>query len=122
MEIYDSEGNLLPRETTLLDIAQKVNKKPEGNYYPDYYLRGFYSQQNHNTINKFKIDPMGSEILFITGIPHNLAQINRYKFKGCRFQSYWEDTKMGYLFQVLPAQMVYVGVSKSMGAIQFQRL
>lgn len=86
---------------------------------PDFYITGFFRKINKGMSHEFIISRKGPQILFITGIPKSVSNIQVYKFKNLLFSSYYEDEVKGCLFQILNKATSYLGISKSLGVKQF---
>ena len=72
---------------------------------PGYCIRGRYQQGNyHNQI--FYIDPEGPNMLLITGRPVelDLEEALKFRIKDTIYKYYWEDSKFGYLTQIVKYQ------------------
>lgn len=72
-------------------------------YLPDYAIKGYFRSDEDNIHPKFFIQDNGPHFLYITGIPRNLPDIEKAKFRlsNTEYISYWEDKYAGYLFQVI---------------------
>lgn len=86
---------------------------------PDFYITGFFRKINKGMSHEFIISRKGPQVLFITGIPKSVSNIQVYKFKNLLFSSYYEDEVKGCLFQILNKATSYLGISKSLGVKQF---
>lgn len=88
-------------------------------YCPDFYITGFLRKVNNGMSYEFIISRKGPQVLFITGIPKTLDNIQIFKFKYLKFSSYYEDDIKGCLFQILDKANAYIGISKSLGVKSF---
>lgn len=78
--------------------------KADLNYFgaPDYILPGIFDLGPRPHLFMPKPLKDAAHILSITGVPKNGAQ--DFKIPGALYTSYWEDSKYGYLFQVIDVQ------------------
>lgn len=72
-------------------------------YLPDYVIKGYFTVDKNLQHRVFIENTNGPHLLYITGIPRNLsnAERNRFRFPERIWLSYWEDKPIGYLFQVV---------------------
>lgn len=72
-------------------------------YLPDYAIKGYFTVDEYLQHPVFIENTNGSHLLYITGIPRNLPEVerNRFRFQEHIWLSYWEDKHIGYLFQVV---------------------
>lgn len=72
-------------------------------YLPDYAIKGYFKVDKNLQHQVFIENTNGSHLLYITGIPRNLPEVerNRFRFQEHIWLSYWEDKHIGYLFQVV---------------------
>lgn len=70
-------------------------------YLPDYVIPGYWL--NDALHPQFLANGDGPHLLYATGIPKGVQGNEREKFRFPErlFISYWEDTQLGYLFQVV---------------------
>lgn len=76
-----------------------------GEYFPDYGLVGDIRVIDHYREVLFIPNPSGNSILYVTGIPLvrlvNRYYLESYKLKDTKFMSYWQDSKIGYIAQII---------------------
>lgn len=73
-----------------------------GDYFPDYGLVGDYKVGNHFKEVTFIPDPNGNYILYVTGMPLFRPYLSKkFRLGETEFKSYWQDSKIGYLAQVI---------------------
>lgn len=79
---------------------------PRDEYSPDFFIKGNFMYQNHFMKNIFTISEEGKDILFITGIPKNSSEnlLSMVKIPNAKFMTYWEDSKIGYLTQIVDTE------------------
>lgn len=72
-------------------------------YLPDYAIKGYFKVNPDMSNPIFFIQENGPHFMYITGIPRNLpeGEKQKFRFKNTEFISYWEDRHAGYLFQVI---------------------
>lgn len=74
------------------------------NTYPDFYIRGYYYNEDHYSRNIFRIDDTGTHYLYITGVPKgtpkNSNALNVFKLLNAQYMTYFEDSEIGYLIQI----------------------
>ena len=103
LEIKNSRGEVIPpgrikSSTTIEETGLFYAYSPR-----DYAIRGKLIPGYKNLSFKFNIDLEGPHILFITGIPKGLTieESKLYHFDKALKKCYWQDTKIGYLTQVI---------------------
>lgn len=79
---------------------------PRDEYSPDFFIKGNFRYQNHFMKDIFTISEEGKDILFITGIPKNSSEnlLSMVKIPNAKFMTYWEDSKIGYLTQIIDTE------------------
>lgn len=72
-------------------------------YLPDFAIKGYFKVNPDMSDPVFFIRENGPNFMYITGIPRNLPneEKEKFRFKNTEFLSYWEDRHAGYLFQVI---------------------
>ena len=74
------------------------------NTYPDFYIRGYYYNEDHHSRDIFRIDDTGTHYLYITGVPKgtpkNSNALNVFKLLNAQYMTYFEDSEIGYLIQI----------------------
>lgn len=71
-------------------------------YIPDYVVTGYWLKSD--TQPSFLVNPDGPHLLYVTGIPKEITnerERDKFRFPDRLHISYWEDNKLGYLFQVI---------------------
>lgn len=81
---------------------------PRDVYGPDFFTKGDFRYQNHFMKNIFHISEDGNDILFVTGIPKNSSEniLSMVKIPNAKFITYWEDSQIGYLTQIINVEQV----------------
>lgn len=76
-------------------------------YLPDYVIKGYFKVDENMLHPVFIENTNGPHLLYITGIPRNLPDVerNRFRFPNPVWLSYWEDRYIGYLFQVVTREL-----------------
>lgn len=92
------DGNVISPQTLMGDLGLPLIKKTK--YHPDLVIFGSY---NKGIIN---LSPEGLEKinlvkLVVTGIPKR-DTLEPYKLPSVIWESYYEDSHRGYLFQIIP--------------------
>lgn len=103
LEIKNNRGEVIPPGK----LKSSMTIEETGLFYAysshDYAIRGKLIFGYKALSCKFNIDPEGPHILFITGIPKGLTveESKLYHFDKALKKYYWQDTKIGYLTQVI---------------------
>lgn len=113
----DEYGNRLSTTDIIGDYADPIISNDK--YCPDFYLKGFFRKIDHNLLTEFIISNQGPQVLFVTGVPLEANPLERFKFKGIKYSSFYRDDVKGVLFQILDKSPSYIGISKSQGVKQF---
>lgn len=84
------------------DLAFKCSVRSNP-YIPDYAIKGYFTIDEYLQHPVFIENTNGSHLLYITGIPRKIPEVERncFRFPEYVWLSYWEDKYMGYLFQVV---------------------
>ena len=107
LEIQNSRGEVIPPGI----IKSSTTIEETGLFYAyshyDYAIRGKLIPGYKNLSFKFNIYPEGPHILFVTGIPKSITieESKLYHFDKALKKYYWQDTKIGYLTQVIEWDM-----------------
>ena len=91
------------------DVLLPLDKdQPSGQnydpYVPDFWIRGTFNWGTEGQLFPYLVlDPRGLHYLYVTGIPKGLTKEASQAFRGqdLSFLYYWEDTKYGYLTQII---------------------
>lgn len=97
LNFKDMEGNEISKDNPIIDFGYPI-ENIGCPFLPDYGIKGFFQVIDHNSKNEFIIFPQGPHILFITGV--NKGKTEQFKINNPLSISYWEDTHIGYLFQI----------------------
>lgn len=96
-------NNLDIRKIMVKDLFKSWDTKGS-NTYPDFYIRGYYYNEDHHSRNIFRIDDTGTHYLYITGVPKgtpkNSNALNVFKLLNAQYMTYFEDSEIGYLIQI----------------------
>lgn len=96
-------NNLDIRKIMVKDLFKSWDTKGN-NTYPDFYIRGYYYNEDHHSRNIFRIDDTGTHYLYITGVPKgtpkNSNALNVFKLLNAQYMTYFEDSEIGYLIQI----------------------
>lgn len=96
-------NNLDIRKIMVKDLFKSWDTKGN-NTYPDFYIRGYYYNEDHYSRNIFRIDDTGTHHLYITGVPKgtpkNSNALNVFKLLNAQYMTYFEDSEIGYLIQI----------------------
>lgn len=84
-------------------------------YLPDYAIKGYFKIDKYMQNPVFIENTNGPHLLYITGIPKNIPEIEKIKFRFSKYiwLSYWEDNHIGYLFQVVTRESALSHLLKS---------
>ena len=95
---YPINPELYQVEDLAFDCSVRSNQ-----YLPDYAIKGYFTVDENLQHPVFIENTNGPHLLYITGIPRNLPEVerNRFRFQEHIWLSYWEDKHIGYLFQVV---------------------
>lgn len=92
------------RKIMVKDLFKSWDTKGN-NTYPDFYIRGYYYNEDHHSRNIFRIDDTGTHYLYITGVPKgtpkNSNALNVFKLLNAQYMTYFEDSQIGYLIQIV---------------------
>lgn len=100
LRMRDDRGNILPYETELQEVA-RLNPSHGSFYEPDYIIKGFYRPIEGRN-GEFIISEGGPNTLYVTGVPRDVKSLTPYRIPNkVVYSSYWEQSNMGYLFQVI---------------------
>lgn len=103
IEVRTPSGQLIDANEMILDHAYALDQSDHPQL-PDYGITGVYQRISKDTRQLFHIQSDGPDALFITGIPKSGTCdtfSNQFKFQDPLFISYWEDSEIGYLFQII---------------------
>lgn len=83
-------------------------------YLPDYAIKGYFRVDPDMTNPVFFIGENGPHFMYITGIPRNLpdSEKAKFRFENTEYISYWEDRHVGYLFQVISRESALANLLK----------
>ena len=92
-------NNLDIRKIMVKDLFKSWDTKGN-NTYPDFYIRGYYYNEDHHSRNIFRIDDTGTHYLYITGVPKgtpkNSNALNVFKLLNAQYMIYFEDSEIGF--------------------------
>lgn len=79
-------------------------------YLPDYAIKGYFTVDENLQHRVFIENTNGPHLLYITGIPRNIPEVerNRFRFQEYIWLSYWEDKYIGYLFQAVTREQALI--------------
>ena len=100
----------LEEEDVLVEDIFEPLSNTHAPYLPDYAIFGYFKHENRYMERSFYLDQGGDSILCITGVPKRTVKKDltpdvdkkfRFSENILKWVSYWEDNKVGYLFQVI---------------------
>lgn len=103
VKFKDIYGNNIESWEQVGDLFEEVINE-DSPFTPDFGVQGYY-QGNSVVGPTFQIVPGGPHILYITGRPKSekIPPEHRkfFRIPGAKYVYFWEDSKFGYLTQVL---------------------
>ena len=107
---YPINPELYQVEDLAFDCSVRSNQ-----YLPDYAIKGYFRVDKNLQHPVFIENTNGPHLLYITGIPRNLPEVerNRFRFQEHIWLSYWEDKHIGYLFQVVTREQALTHLIKN---------
>lgn len=98
LEFKDEKGRPISKNDLVIDYATQL-VTVDSPFLPDLAITGYFQMINKNAKNQFIIMKDGPHALFLTGVPQGNTEI--YKLNNPINITYWQDTNIGYLFQVV---------------------
>lgn len=92
------DGNVISPQTLMGDLGLPLIKKTK--YHPDLVIFGSYNKGIIN-LSPEGIEKINLVKLVVTGIPKR-DTLEPYKLPSVVWESYYEDSHRGYLFQIIP--------------------
>lgn len=97
-----NDGSIILDNTLIEDVMQPVARGTDSVFIPDFSLSGYLLESKYKAPD-FVITDLSSAThkLFITGVPKETEIYYKFKMHPVDFISYWEDSKIGYLTQII---------------------